>query len=198
MQASATFSLFFSERFAQAAFGLNERCINTCSHLKHLLQVSQAYSCKRYFVSRFFCHNSSQRKNIQGEGFLWQRDVTADPPEDVGEEGIMGLQPEVSNNIDEFTLWLHCMAAYFQIGSAQKSKGLEALERAKACVPADSPLLLLCSARVAELQGHKDDALQLYTSAVACSVASASSHPLIRYHSPELYLGRWYDVQTPP
>ena len=147
-------------------------------------------------MQEFVCHCCSQRKNVQGEGFLWQRDVTADLAEDVGEEGIMGLQPVVSDNIDEFTLWLHCMAAYFQIGISQKSKGLEALERAKACVPSDSPLLLLCSARVAELQGHKDDALHFYTSAAACSVASTSSHPLLRYHSPELYLGRWYEVQT--
>jgi hypothetical protein len=139
-----------------------------------------------------------QRKNLQGEAFLWQRDVSADPPEDVGEDGIQGLQPAAANNVDEFTMWLHCLAAYFQIGTAQKSKGLEALERARACVPADSPLLLLCSARVAELQGHKDDALHLYTSAAACSTASASSHPLIRYHSPELYLGRWYNARTPP
>jgi hypothetical protein len=138
-----------------------------------------------------------QRKNLQGEAFLWQRDVTADPPEDVGEVGIQGLQPAAANNVDEFTMWLHCLAAYFQIGTAQKSKGLEALERAKACVPADSPLLLLCSARVAELQGHNDDALHLYTSAAACSTAAESSHPLIRYHSPELYLGRWYNARTP-
>ncbi len=149
------------------------------------------------FRRQILCHRYSQRKNTQGEGFLWQRDTSADPPEDVGEEGVLGLQPAVSDNLDEFTLWLNCMSAYFQIGSAQKSKGLEALERAKACVPADSPLLLLCSARVAELQGHKDDALHLYTSAATCSIASISSHPMIRYHSPELYLGRWYEDPTP-
>ena len=139
----------------------------------------------------YFYHACYQRKSRQGEVFLWSREVTSDPSEDVGEEGTLGLQPTGANNIEEFTLWLHCLTAYSQMGAAQKSKCIEALERAKACVASDNPLFLLCSARLFEIQGRKDDALHFYTSAAACSVASASSHPLMRYHSPELYLGRW-------
>ena len=139
-----------------------------------------------------------QRKNLKGEVFLWQREVTADLPEDIDDDGVFGLQPAAANNVEELTVWLHCMAAYFQMGTAQKAKGIEALERAKACVAADNPLLLLCSARAAELQGRKDDAMQLYTSAAACSVASSSSNPLMRYHSPELYLGRWCVANVVP
>jgi hypothetical protein len=149
-----------------------------------------------FFASHIPCHYCAQRKNLQGEAYVWSRDVTADAAEDIGEDGILGLEPAAASNVEEFTMWLYCLAAYFQMGTAQKSKGLEALERAKACVPASSPLLLLCNARVAELQGHKDDALHLYTSAAACHVASASSHPLLRYHSPELYLGRWCEANT--
>ena len=172
----------------QAAFGHNEKCIISCSHLKHLFQVSQSVP---FVAACCFYHACYQRKSRQGEVFLWSREVTSDPPEDVGEEGIAGLQPTGANNIEEFTLWLHCLTAYSQMGAAQKSKGIEALERAKACVASDNPLFLLCSARLFEIQGRKDDALHFYTSAAACSVASASSHPLMRYHSPELYLGRW-------
>jgi hypothetical protein len=187
-------SSLFQSYFVQAALGFNEQCIISCSHLKHLTQVRHA---PPFFAAQTLFHSCVQRKNLQGEAFLWNRDVTADPPEDISEDGISAPHPAGGSNIEEFTLWLHCLAAYFQMGTAQKAKGLEALARAKSCVPANSPLLLLCSARVAELQGHKEDALHLYTSAAACQVASASSHPLMRYHSPELYLGRWCAAHTP-
>jgi hypothetical protein len=169
-----------------------------------LFRARTCSSCRKsvpsppFFADCTSFHFYFQRKNLQGETFLWSRDITADPAEDIAEDGISGLEPAAAGNIEEFTLWLHCLAAYFQMGTAQKAKGLEALERAKACVPANSPLLLICSARVAEMQGHKDDALLLYNSAAACHVGSASSHPLLRYHSPELYLGRWCDANMPP
>lgn len=109
----------------------------------------------------------------------------------MGADGVLGLEPTAPQDLVDLVVWLFCLAAYFQMGSAQKGKALEALERAKSCVASDCPLLLMCCARAAELQGHKDDALNLYTAAAACNVASTFSHPLMRYHSPELYLGRW-------